>query len=90
MIIRLIFTAIIIVSIIVGFSGSAYAADCPAEIKKVDAALAGASLLPSQAQTVKTIRDMASRLNQAGRDQDCLKAIGHAKTLLSNMGASVK
>lgn len=86
MIIRLIFTAIIIV----GFSGSAYAADCPAEIKKVDAALAGASLLPSQAQTVKTIRDMASRLNQAGRDQDCLKAIGHAKTLLSNMGAGVK
>ena len=75
---------------VLALSGSAIAAECAGEIKKVDAAMTSASLHPSQANTVKTIRDMANRLNQAGREQDCLQAIGHAKTLLANLGSPVK
>ena len=69
---------------------AAHAADCSSEIKKVDAALAGASLRPQQLKTVKTLRDMGSRLNAAGREADCLKTLTHTKQLLKQLGVTVR
>ena len=83
---RLILAAIVIL----GFSGSAFASHCPAEIKKINAALAGASLHSSQVKTIKTLRDMGGRLHKARKHKDSLKALFHAKEILRQMGVAVK
>ena len=58
--------------------------------EQVDAAMAGASLQPSQAGAVRNMRNAGERLHNAGKHADAVKILGNAIDLLNKLGVTVK
>jgi hypothetical protein len=86
MIVRL----LLALAVVIGLSAPAYARQCPNDIKKIDAALAGASSLPASAlKPIKTLRDTGQRLHNAGKHADAVKTLAGAKQMLEAMGVKI-
>lgn len=65
------------------FSGSALAMHCPADMKKIDAALAaGPKLTEAQMSEVKQLRAEGETLHKAGKHQESVDALGKAMKVL--------
>lgn len=64
-------------------SGSAFAFHCPAEMKKIDDALAKAPALTAEQMTeVKQLRVEGETLHKAGKHQEALDTLEKAKKIL--------
>ena len=64
-------------------SGSALAFHCPADIKKIDAALeAGTTLDETQLAEVKALRAQGEELHNAGKHQESVDTLAKAMTIL--------
>ncbi len=71
-------------------AGPAFASQCPADIAKIDAALAAnPGMLAAQRKPVVTLRDMGERLHKAGKHTEAVESLGHAKEMLRQMGVAV-
>jgi hypothetical protein len=66
-------------------SAPALANQCPADIKKIDAAMAGAKLSQEQITEVSRLRDEGQRLHSEGKHQESMAALAKAKALLGVM-----
>jgi hypothetical protein len=66
-------------------SAPAFANQCPTDIKKIDAALAGAKLSQEQMAEVKRLRDEGQRLHNEGKHQESMATLAKAKTMLGVM-----
>ena len=65
------------------FSASvAFANNCPAEMKAIDAALPKAKLSSSQAAEVKKLRADGEAAHKAGKHSESMAALGKAKGIL--------
>lgn len=63
--------------------GLAYAHNCPAEMKAIDAKLATSpKLADADAAKVKQLRADGETAHKAGKHDDSMKALGEAKKLL--------
>lgn len=64
-------------------SGSAFAFHCPAEMKKIDEALAKNPMLAAEQMTeVKQLRAEGETLHKAGKHQEALDTLEKAKKIL--------
>lgn len=64
-------------------STGAYAFHCPAEMKKIDAALAAKPQLTAEQMTeVKKLRADGETLHKAGKHQEALDTLGKAQKIL--------
>jgi hypothetical protein len=64
-------------------SGSAFAFHCPADMKKIDDALAkNPQLTPEQMADVKKYRAEGEALHKAGKHQESLDTLGKAEKIL--------
>ena len=64
-------------------AGSAFAHNCPNEMKAIDAKLAaGAKLSDADLAKVKALRADGEAAHKAGKHDDSMKALGEAKKLL--------
>ncbi|WP_244857193.1 hypothetical protein [Aromatoleum bremense] len=64
-------------------SGSAFAFHCPAEMKKIDEALAKNPMLTAEQMTeVKQLRAEGETLHKAGKHQEALDTLEKAKKIL--------
>jgi hypothetical protein len=63
-------------------STTALAHRCPAEMKKIDAALPTAKLSEAQSGEVKKLRAEGESLHKAGKHQESTEALDKAKKLL--------
>lgn len=66
----------------VAFACTAWANNCPAEMKAIDAALPKAKLSAKQAEEVKKLRADGEAAHKAGNHADSMKALGEAKKTL--------
>lgn len=65
------------------FAGSALAFHCPADMKKIDAALAkGPKLSEAQAAEVKKYRAEGESLHKAGKHQESVDTLARAMKIL--------
>jgi len=65
------------------FAGSAWANHCPAEMKKIDDALAkNPQLSAAQMDDVKKYRAEGEALHKAGKHQESLDTLGKAEKIL--------
>lgn len=65
------------------FSGGVLAAQCPADMKKIDAALAAMpKLTDAQMSEVKQLRADGETLHKAGKHQESVDALGKAMKVL--------
>ncbi len=65
------------------FAVPAFAAQCPSDVAKIDAALAaGTSLSDEQLAEVKTLRDDGEALHNDGKHQESMDALAKAKAIL--------
>jgi hypothetical protein len=60
----------------------ALANQCPSDIKKIDAAMAKASLSQEQMGEVKQLRDEGQRLHEQGNHQQSMDTLAKAKQML--------
>ncbi len=68
----------------------AMAFQCPADIAKIDAALAAnQSLDPNIRNVIQTLRDTGGRLHRAGKHQDSVRTLAGAKQMLTKLGVKV-
>jgi hypothetical protein len=58
---------------------------CPSDIKKIDAAMASASLSQEQMGEVKRLRDEGQRLHEQGNHQQSMDTLAKAKQMLGVM-----
>lgn len=73
----------VILALAVLFSGSAFALHCPADMKKIDAALAAMpKLTDAQTSEVKQLRAEGEALHKAGKHQESVDALGKAMKIL--------
>jgi hypothetical protein len=63
----------------------ALANQCPSDIKKIDAAMASASLSQEQMGEVKRLRDEGQRLHEQGNHQQSMDTLAKAKQMLGVM-----
>lgn len=64
-------------------AGPALAAQCPADVAKIDAALAaGTSLSAEQVAEVKALRDEGEALHQSGKHGESVETLAKAKEML--------
>ena len=63
-------------------SSSALAFHCPADMKKIDAAMAGAKLNPAQMAEVKKYRAEGEALHKAGKHQESVDTLAKAMKML--------
>ena len=64
-------------------STTALAFHCPADVKKIDAALAGnPSISASQLATVKELRDSGEAMHKAGKHQEAVDDLAKAMAIL--------
>ena len=64
-------------------SGAAIAFECPADMKKIDAALAKKpALSSSQMAKVRELRGSGERLHESGKHRDSVKALTEAMRIL--------
>ena len=66
-------------------SAPALANQCPTDIKKIDAAMAGAKLSQEQITEVSRLRDEGQRLHSEGKHQESMATLAKAKALLGVM-----
>jgi hypothetical protein len=64
------------------FAATAWAHNCPNEVKAIDAALPKAKLDAKQAAEVKKLRDDGEQLHKAGKHGESMAALGKAKGIL--------
>lgn len=65
------------------FSGTALAMHCPADMKKIDAAMAaGPKLSADQMTEVKKLRAEGETLHKAGKHQDSVNTLAKAMKML--------
>jgi hypothetical protein len=64
------------------FASTAWAHNCPNEVKAIDAALPKAKLDAKQAAEVKKLRDDGEQLHKAGKHGESMAALGKAKGIL--------
>jgi hypothetical protein len=64
-------------------SSAAFAFHCPADMKKIDAALPGAKLSASQMAEVKKLRADGEALHKAGKHQDSVDTLAKAMKILN-------
>ena len=70
-------------------SATTWASHCPAEMKKIDEALAGSpQLSEAQMADVKKLRTEGELLHKAGKHQESLNALGKALGILGMEGSS--
>jgi len=73
----------IILAIALAFSTSiAFANNCPAEMKAIDAALPKAKLDAKQSAEVKKLRADGEQFHKAGKHSESMAALGKAKGIL--------
>ncbi len=63
-------------------SASAFAFHCPADMKKIDAAMSGAKLSQAQMSEVKKLRAEGESLHKAGKHQDSVDTLSKAMKIL--------
>ena len=64
-------------------ASSAFASNCPNEMKEIDAKLASKPALASADMSkVQTLRADGEKFHKAGKHDDSMKALGEAKKLL--------
>jgi hypothetical protein len=66
----------------IAFASTAWAHNCPNEVKAIDAALPKAKLDAKQAAEVKQLRDDGESLHKAGKHSESMAALGKAKGIL--------
>ena len=66
-------------------SAPALANQCPADIKKIDAAMAGAKLSQEQIAEVSRLRDEGQQLHSEGKHQESMATLAKAKAMLGVM-----
>ena len=66
-------------------SAPALARECPTHVKKIDAALATASLGQEQKAEVQRLRDEGQRLHSEGRHQEAMETLAQAEELVGVM-----
>ena len=64
------------------FACSAWAHNCPNEVKAIDAALPKAKLDAKQTAEVKRLRDEGEQLHKSGKHNESMAALGKAKGML--------
>jgi hypothetical protein len=64
------------------FACTAWAHNCPNEVKAIDAALPKAKLDAKQAAEVKKLRDEGEQLHKSGKHAESMAALGKAKGIL--------
>jgi hypothetical protein len=64
------------------FAATAWAHNCPNEVKAIDAALPKAKLDAKQTAEVKKLRDDGEQLHKAGKHSESMAALGKAKDIL--------
>ena len=64
------------------FASTAWAHNCPNEMKAIDAALPKAKLDAKQTADVKKLRDEGEQLHKAGKHTESMAALGKAKGIL--------
>jgi hypothetical protein len=69
----------------VAMAAPALANQCPSDIKKIDAAMANASLSQEQMAEVKRLRDEGQRLHEQGNHQQSMDTLAKAKQMLGVM-----
>jgi hypothetical protein len=63
-------------------AGTAYAHNCPNEMRAIDAALPKANLDAGKMAEVKKLRAEGEQLHKAGRHDESMAALGKAKAIL--------
>ena len=63
-------------------AGTAFAHNCPNEMKAIDAALPKANLNASQSSEVKKLRADGEKLHKEGKHTESMAALGKAKGIL--------
>ena len=66
-------------------SAPALARECPTHVKKIDAALATASLGQEQKVEVMRLRDEGQRLHSEGKHEESMEALARAEKMLGIM-----
>ena len=65
------------------FAGSAFAHNCPNEMKAIDAALPGAKLDAAKSAEVKKLRAEGETHHKAGKHSESMAALNKAKGILN-------
>ena len=74
---------LVMLALVAMFSGSALAFHCPADMKKIDAALATSpKLSDAQMSEVKQLRADGEALHKAGKHQESVDALAKAMKIL--------
>ena len=73
------------VAFAIAVTAPALANQCPSDIKKIDAAMASASLSQEQMGEVKRLRDEGQRLHEQGNHQQSMDTLAKAKQMLGVM-----
>ena len=63
-------------------AGTAFAHNCPNEMKAIDAKLASSKLSEADAAKVKQLRTDGEAAHKAGKHDEAMKALGDAKKIL--------
>lgn len=64
------------------FASAAFAANCPVQMKAIDAALPNAKLDAAKMSEVKRLRSEGERLHKDGKHAESVAALGKAKGIL--------
>ena len=72
----------IVLLAMLAFAGTAFAHNCPNEMKAIDAALPKAKLDAKQAAEVKKLRADGEQLHKDGKHNESMAALGKAKGIL--------
>ena len=78
-------TTFLAVVALTALSAPALARECPTHVKKIDAALATASLGPEQKTEAQRLRDEGQRLHSEGKHEESMEALGRAEKMLGIM-----
>lgn len=73
----------LIAALMFAFAGSAFAAHCPMDMKKIDEAMGkGPSLSAEQMAEVKKLRAEGETLHKAGKHGESVEKLGRAMSIL--------
>lgn len=73
----------VVIAALATFTAASFAAHCPADMKKIDAALsAGTQLSEAELNEVKKLRIEGEELHNAGKHKESVEALGKAMKML--------
>lgn len=73
----------LIAAVMLAFAGSAFAAHCPMDMKKIDEAMAkGPTLSAAQMDEVKKLRAEGEMLHKSGKHGESVEKLGKAMSIL--------